>query len=219
MSRLLSPESRVMRFLYAFADLAAVNLMLLLASVPVVTAGAAMAAGFSATRRIAEDSLAHPFRTFWGAFRENFRQATALWIPCLLVLVGLVWDVWLFQSLLDERAYRRGLVMLAALIVLTITVWVYLLMLITGFQNRTSAHVKNAVALSFRYLPLSVLLAGLNGFPFLLALVSPYLFLQTGAIWIGFGFALILLLDNLMLKKLRLLLSAPESGGGQPQKS
>lgn len=203
MRRLFSVDSPVMTALSSFADLILVNLLMLLTALPVATAGAAIAAGFCLTRRIGEGTLAHPVRSFFQAFRENFRQVTLLWIPCVCLLLGLVWDIWLLQPLLSEQSYRSALVLLAALIVLVLGMWIYLLLLVTGFENSLAAHVKNAMLLFFQNLPLSVLLAGLNGLPFLLALVSPRIFLQTAVAWLGFGFALILLLDNLMLKKLR----------------
>ena len=209
MRRLFSTDSPIMTALSSFADLMLVNLLMLLTSLPVATAGAAIAAGFCLTRSIGEGTLAHPVRSFFRAFRENFRQATLLWIPCLGLLAGLVWDIWLLQPLLSAQAYRGALVLLAGLLVLVVGMWIYLLLLITGFENSLAAHVKNAMLLFFRELPLSVLLAAMNGLPFLLALVSPRIFLQTAVVWVGFGFALILLLDNLMLKKLRKRLEQP----------
>ena len=73
-------------------------------------------------------------------------------------------------------------------------------MLISRFENTVMQQVKNALAMFFHYLPLSILLACLNGIPAVLFVVSPYLFLQTFVVWTGFGFALICMLNNIILK-------------------
>ncbi len=200
MNRLFSQESPIMRFLTAFSNLIGVNLLLILFSIPVVTAGAAFTAALRVTRDIMEDEASHLVRSFWKAFRENFRQATAVWIPHCVILLGLAYDIYLFQFLLDDAGYRKMLALLAALLAVMTGAGVYLYMLISRFENGVAAHVRNALAMFFHYFPLSVLLACLNALPVVLFVISPYLFLQTFVVWAGFGFALICLLDNLMLR-------------------
>lgn len=200
MNRLFQENSPVIRFLTGFADLIGVNLLLIVFSIPIVTMGAAITAALRVTRDIAKDEAAHIFRTFWRAFRENFRQATIVWIPYAVLLVGLGWDIYLFQFLLNESAYQKMLILLIVLLVMTVGTGVYLFMLISRFENTVMQQVKNALAMFFHYLPLSILLACLNGIPAVLFVVSPYLFLQTFVVWAGFGFALICMLNNIILK-------------------
>ena len=90
--------------------------------------------------------------------------------------------------------------MLVVLLVVVVGAGVYLYMLIESFHNTLGEHLKNALAMFFHYLPISVMLACLNAVPAVLFVLSPYLFLQTFVLWAGFGFALICLLDNLMLR-------------------
>lgn len=200
MGRIMGAESPVMRFLSSFANLIGVNLLIILFSVPLVTAGAAATAGLRVTRDIMNGEESHIARSFWNAFRENFTQATLVWIPQAVVIAGLSSNFYLFQFLMDDAHYRKAIVLLAVLLVVVVGVGVYLYMLVETFQNRIAEHLKNAFALFFHYLPISVLLACLNALPAVLFVLSPYLFLQTFVVWAGFGFALICLLDNLMLK-------------------
>ena len=200
MGRIMGAESPVMRFLSSFANLIGVNLLIILFSVPLVTVGAAATAGLRVTRDIMNGEESHIVRSFWNAFRENFTQATLVWIPQAVVIAGLSGNFYLFQFLMDDAHYRKAIVLLAVLLVVVVGVGVYLYMLVETFQNRITEHLKNAFALFFHYLPISVLLACLNALPAVLFVLSPYLFLQTFVVWAGFGFALICLLDNLMLK-------------------
>ena len=209
MNRLFSQESPMMRFLNGLADLAAVNLLMILFSLPVVTLGAAVTAGCRVTRDIADDTVIKIFPSFWKAFRENFKQATLFWVCQLVVLAGLGYNFYLFQFLLDESHYKWMLVLLIAAMVAAVGIGVYGYMLISRYSNRLSSHLKNATLLFLNYFPLSVLLAGLNAIPAVLFVFSPRIFLETFVVWACFGFALILLLDNLMLKRIFSILENP----------
>lgn len=209
MNRLFSQESPIIRFLNAFADLVAVNLLMILFSLPVVTLGAAVTAGCRVTRDIANDTVSKIFPSFWGAFRDNFRQATLFWIAHLAVLLGLSYNFYLFQFLLDESHYKLALVLLIAALVTAVGIGVYAYMLISRYENTLAGHLKNATLLFLNYLPLSVLLAGLNAVPAVLFVFSPRIFLETFVAWACFGFSLIALLDNLMLKRIFSILENP----------
>ena len=56
------------------------NLLWLVCSLPIVTAGAATAALYAVTLKLAEDDTGHLTEHFFHAFRQNFRQATVLWL-------------------------------------------------------------------------------------------------------------------------------------------
>ncbi|MCK9302765.1 MAG: DUF624 domain-containing protein [Bacteroidales bacterium] len=61
------------------------SLCWLLCSLPFVTIGASTVALFSFTLKQVDDTEGYPFRSFFRAFKTNFRQATILW---LLFLAG-----------------------------------------------------------------------------------------------------------------------------------
>lgn len=201
MNRILSTDSPIFRFLTAFADLMAVNLLMILFSLPMITAGAAIVAGCRVTRDVMNDQACHIVQSFWKAFRENWKQATVVWIGNVLVVVGLIWNIYLFQGLFDAESYRYAVITLLLLLAFTVGFCGYSYFLISRYENRIDMHLKNAMALFFHYLPRSVAMVLLNGFPFALFLLSPFVFLQTFVVWVGFGFALILYLDNLMMKR------------------
>ncbi len=96
MNRLFNQESPVIRFLNGFADLILVNVLLIVFSIPLVTTGAAVTAALRITRDIMEDQAAHIMRTFWNAFRDNFKTSTLVWIPHSIILLGLSYNIYLF---------------------------------------------------------------------------------------------------------------------------
>ena len=94
-----------------------------------------------------EDQAAHIIRTFWNAFRDNFKTSTLVWIPHSIILLGLSYNIYLFQFLLDESGYQKAVILLAVLLVVMVGAGVYLYMLIARFENTAIDHVKNALAL------------------------------------------------------------------------
>lgn len=189
-----------MRGLTLFANLVIVNLITIVFSVPVVTAGASITAACRVTRQLMNGEEGHLIRSFWAAFRENWKQATVVWVADLLVIWGLMYDFYLFQAFFDEQSYKYAVGLLVILLFLVVGISVYLFFLISRYENLMACHVKNAFALFFHYLPKTIGLTLLNALPFVLFVLSPYIFLQTFVIWAGFGFALILYLDNKLMR-------------------
>ena len=69
-------------------DVIVATLLFALCCLPVVTIGASLSAVYATMLSIADDSCSGIFRRFFGAFRDNFKQATPLWL--LNAVVGLV---------------------------------------------------------------------------------------------------------------------------------
>ena len=215
MNRLFSHDSPIMRALTLFADLVIVNLVTIVFSIPVVTAGAAITAACRVTRQLMNGEGSHLIRSFWAVFRENWKQATVVWVVVLLVVLGLGYDVYLFQGLFDEQNYRYAVGLLVVLLFLTVGIAVYLFFLISRYENTLVIHLKNAFALFFHYLPKTIGMTLLNALPFVLFVFSPYLFLQTFVIWVGFGFASILYVDNLLMRPVFRELENQDSGAAE----
>jgi len=69
-------------------DVIVATALFVLCCLPVFTVGASLSAIYATMIRIAGDSCSSVLRCFFGAFRDNFKQATLLWLP--VALVGLV---------------------------------------------------------------------------------------------------------------------------------
>ena len=72
-------------------DLVILNVLYLLCCIPIVTIGAATTGLYYVALKMAENSEAYIFRSFMKSFKENFRQATVIWMIflCLGVFIAL----------------------------------------------------------------------------------------------------------------------------------
>lgn len=75
----LSPDSAFMRGLSNVVDGIWINILILVTSIPIVTIGAALAAGHDTARR-AVIGEGHVSTNYFKAFVANFPKATALWV-------------------------------------------------------------------------------------------------------------------------------------------
>ena len=82
-----TPDSRFMLLCGKFVSLVQINLLWLLCSVPLFTAGAATCAMLSYLTAIKKEEEAG-FKAFFRAFGRHFRQGTILWL--LMVFLGLM---------------------------------------------------------------------------------------------------------------------------------
>ena len=78
-------DSPLMQFLSRAADLIWVNLLVLICSIPVFTAGAALSAMENIIYKILHNEDVRVTREFFQAFAKNFKQATGIWLIILVI--------------------------------------------------------------------------------------------------------------------------------------
>lgn len=176
------------------------NFLFIICSLPVVTVGAAAAGMNKVVQNIVLDSEGGVAKTFFQAFRENFRQATVLWLA-EVVIVAAAASYWLIIASFCPAGLAPVLnFILLVVVLLLLCVAVYLIPLMVRYENGLKQHLKNAVLLSVVKLPRTVGMV-------LLALIMPAifyisvpLFIQTLFFWLMIGFSFISYMSHLLLK-------------------
>lgn len=184
MRSLIDPESPVMQTITKIAYSAYLNVLWLVCSLPIVTIGASTTALFYVSLRITRGEEGDLTRDFFRSFRQNFKQATVVWLLLLAVGVALGVDGYVVAHLVYESAFWT--ILAAALIACTIVYCIVLLYsfpLLARFETGTLALFKSALMMGARYLFNTILMAGIY---FAMAYVIVNLF--TPAIVLGMGF-------------------------------
>ena len=130
-------------------DLVWLNVLFLVATLPVVTGGAAFTALFDVTIRFNRRDSPPVNRTFWVAFRSNFKQASLIWLVIgpIGVAVAAAWLLLPLEEVLPLKA-------LTTLVFLT--VFPYFFFLQAKFENSVGATIKNALLIPMLRLPYSL---------------------------------------------------------------
>lgn len=199
MGALFSPDSKLMQAMGRIGDLVILNLLFFISCLPLFTIGAASAALYTVCFQMGTEKESGIFRTYAHAFRENFKQGTIVWLVLALFLAAGVLNTLLFYAL--EGMLHFLFLLTAVLLVLAVLMFSYAFPLMSQFSNDTRSTLKNSLFLSLGYLPRSLLVAALNVFPLMLALLDLNLFLQVGFLWIFLYFSSAAYLNSLLLKK------------------
>lgn len=143
-----SPLMTVMRGIY---DYIFVTVFMVICSLPLVTAGAALCAGYDTVRRyLIEERGSNVLAVYFDSFKKNFKQSTVIWLVCAAVFVLF----WQGLRVMDALAYEGmpALILQGILIigmVLTVAVLLCALATTTRFENKAFGTLKNSVMLCF----------------------------------------------------------------------
>ena len=157
MDGFFNPEGSVMRALSRVADLAILNVLWLVCSIPVVTMGASTTAFYSISMKMVRDEESYIIRGFFKAFKENFKDSTLFWVGCMIIFAVLGGDFYIFSHWDSQWKYPMLVLLLVALIVF-VFMYLYLFPLIAKFKHTKSQYLKNAFFMSIRHLPYSIVL-------------------------------------------------------------
>ncbi len=151
-SSLFAPDGEFVRVLNGLSDMIILNLLCVLCSLPIVTAGASITSCYRYSFRILQERDTGVVRGFFRGFRENFRQVTPVWLG-LLAVAGVLYADWNISAQIGGtfQTVLRTVVLVGGVLLLTELVYVFPLM--ATFINTRRACLKNALIMGVRHLP------------------------------------------------------------------
>lgn len=166
-------ESKFFRIMSRAWDVIVLNLLLLVCSLPLVTAGAAVTAVCDMSLRMLRQEEGYIVPGFFRAFRRNFGQATRLWLLCLAAAAISVGDV-LAGRLAALAAVQPVLTAVAGVqLLLLAALMQYLFPLTARFANTLGATLKNSLLLAVCHLPETLLMTAVSAAPWLVLFFVP----------------------------------------------
>ena len=197
---ILNPDSPVMRFLSRLFDLIVLNALFLICCLPLITIGASITAMYSVTLKMVRDEECYIAKAFFSSFKKNFKTATLLFIPVLLLSSFFLMDLYIITNLLAPTyAFLRYPVM--ALLIMLCCGYLYLYPLLSFFDAPVKQLVKNAFLLSLGHLPTTIIVLCLHIFVFLVLGRFPSLLVPLLSLYMFFGFAAMALLYSYYYRK------------------
>lgn len=199
MGGFFSLDSKFMQVMSRVADLIILNVIYLVTCLPVVTIGAAGTAMYTVCFRLGTAREGSLVKDYFRAFRDEFRQATLIWLFLLLFGAASCVNIILFLGTGGWMHYLFFPFVLFLVVVLMMVSYAF--PLISQFRNDTKSVLKNALIFSVAYLPRTVLIVVINVFPWALLLTNLPMFLQVGFLWIAIYFAAAAYINARLLKK------------------
>lgn len=156
MNKLFDLDSPFMRALSRMGDLMILNILVLFLCIPVITAGAAFTAMHFVLLKIVRGEEGYLVKGFFRSFKQNFRQATILWMLMLFVIALIAADFIIFKAGTGLPAVYRMLILAVAFILLIVAVYIF--PVLARFDNTIINTLRNAFFISFLNLPKSILM-------------------------------------------------------------
>lgn len=201
MKNLFHPENPIIKLLSHFYDLMMLNFLFVLSILPVFTTGAALSAAYHITFKLIDGEEPYIIKGYFKAFKENFRQATLLWIPLLFAGIFFGADLFIIYNVIDNR-YGFLQIPVWIFIFIIISLVIYAFPLLSAYQCTTKQLLKNAVLLSLANFPTTVFITVLHLGILYIAFSSGRNLVIVGSLALFFGCAGIIYFCSLFLLRI-----------------
>lgn len=195
-------DSPLMRFLTKIADLMVLNILFCVTSIPLITIGASWTALYSVTLKMVRDEEGSVSRSYFRSFRQNFRQATLLWLGVLVVLALLVLDIRVLNGMAGGTAPGLLRVGVEILALLGIMVLQYLFPSLARFEASLADTLKNACMMVLAHLPKTALMTAAAVGAVWITLINNTTIAIGLMVWPLIGFALMAFGNSGILRKI-----------------
>ncbi len=162
MRQFFSLEGPLMRALSDLTTLVALNLLTLLCSVPIITAGAALTALNDGVMRVI-DGEGNIIKRYFKRFKSEIRQATPVWIVFLAIAAFLYVDTLIFGKPSEDTGIAYGLIPVWALIFVAGCIFVWTWPLIARIETGFAGSLANAARLAVGAFPRTVVMVVICG--------------------------------------------------------
>ena len=177
-------ESPFMNFLNKVADIMILGVVFMIACIPIFTVGAAFTAAYYMGFKMVKNEESYIIKGFLKAFKENFKQATIIWILVLIFFGVLMADyrIVLYSGIAFASWLRIAMVSVTLVVMLGI---VFVFPMQARFENTVKNTIKNAFLMALSHLPSAFLLIIIYAVPYLILYFVPQLL--PAVFLLGFG--------------------------------
>lgn len=169
--KLFDMDSPLMNGLNKIADLMWLNILTVICCLPIFTVGAAMTALHYCALKMVRNEEGNLTTQYFRAFKNNFKQATAIWIILLVIIGILVGDFFIMGSgnYAINDLVKIGIGAVSGFVLL-MSEFVFALQ--ARFSNTVFRTIKNAFAVGMMQFPRAVLMTILYAVPVVCVLIS-----------------------------------------------
>lgn len=195
---LFNLDSPLMQGLAKIADIFILNMLFLLCCIPIITIGPALTALYTVTLKAVRNEESYIIKSFFQAFKRNFKIGTLSWL--IVLAVGIVlWADYRILPIMPDSVEKIFLVLTTLALFIYFMITLYLFPYIARFENTLFATIKNAFLMAMAYLPYTLLLFA---FAVLAILATIFISFQImGFIWLVFGFSGMAYLNSIFFRK------------------
>lgn len=169
--KIFNLDSPFMQGLSRMADLLILNLIAGICCIPIVTIGASMTALHYMSLKMARNEECYIVKGFFKSFKDNFKQATIIWLIFLAAIAVLFIDFIIMNNLGESvNGIVRVLITIVGVILLFTLTFVF--PTLAKFDNPVWRTIKNAFVISVLQFPKAILMIVVNIVPWAILMTS-----------------------------------------------
>ena len=191
-------DNAVMRGLGRLCDFMILNLLWVIFSIPLFTIGASTTALYTVMLKIVKNEEGYIFKGFLVAFKDNFKQATLLWLPLSAVGIILIINFQLVQQFESNIIQTAFFIIFTLMSILLVFLLMYIFPLIARYENTFKQSIQNALLISVARLPYTILMLLVGAVAVIGTLVHPPLAIF---IWMIAGVSIVAWINSVILRK------------------
>ena len=206
---LLNEDNVVHVFLNKLGDIVIANLLFILCCIPVITIGPSLTALYHCMMRTVKGNNNGTTKTFFRAFKENFKQSLIIWLLILAAGAVIILNI---RFLLHAEGSAAHMLFYLSVGVLTLLIifTLYIFPVIATFANTLGALCRNAFLLAFMHFPTTIAIAVITIFPLYMTYLDAKLQPLYACCWFFFGFGLVAFINSMLLYRFFKKLLPPE---------
>lgn len=172
MGKLFDLDSPIMNFLSKMADLIGLNILAFVCCLPIVTVGASMTALHYVCLKIIRNEEGYIVKSFFKSFKQNFKQATIIWLIWLGVMLLFLGDLMIFMySGIEFPGWLK--IVFLAVVLLSIFATMHVFPILSRFENSVKNTYKNSLLMGVLAFPKTILMMVVWLVPALLVVFLP----------------------------------------------
>lgn len=188
-------DNFLVKALNTIGDVIIANILFVVCSIPIITIGPSFTALYHCMLRSVKGNNNGTIKTFFRAFKENFKQSLAIWLMFLAAFLILFCNISFLQQNTSGIA-NVFLIGTYSILVLAVIVFLYVFPVIAAFHGTIKSHLKNAVSFASMQLPSTIAIAVISVFPVAVTFSDYELFLVYLTCWIFFAFGTIAYINS-----------------------
>lgn len=194
-------DNPVWRYIGKFGDLMLLNVLWIICSIPIFTIGASTTAVYYVTMKLVRNDDGYTFRSFFKSFKENFKQATIIWLLMLATGIILGFDLYFFLMVVNGNSMFRTIftAVIGAFTIIWLFIFSYVFPLQCRFYNPVKKTLFNAFFMSIRHFFQTLGMLALDVFLLVASYFSLFYAPQFTVMVILFGFPLMAFINSYIL--------------------
>ena len=153
------------------------------------------------TMKMVRNEESYIARSFFKSFKENFKQGVAIWMMALVLILLEFMDFFIMKQLSGGiyTVVKYGLLVIALLMAMILQ---YVFPLLAKFYNTVKNTIRNALLMSLRHLPYTILMLLINIAPIIAMLLNTMIFSYGILAYFLLGFSTLAFANSFFLVKI-----------------